>query len=65
MTVTRATTPRPLVSHLRSARVSGRVSAAACHTASKGIAASMIIANPAYRRGRVAPRHSAVVPSAR
>ncbi len=64
MTVTRGTATRLPIRDAHPARVRGGVWEAACHTASKGIAAPTIIADDAYRRGWVAPRHSAFVPSA-
>ena len=64
MTPTRATTPRPLASDVRSARVSGRVCEAGCHTAGPRIGAPTIRADDANCRGGMAPRRSAGVPSA-
>ena len=65
MTVTRATTIRPLVDDGRLARGRGRVSEARYQAASNAIGAPTIIADDAAQRGWLAPCVSALVPSAR
>jgi len=65
MTVTRATTIRPLVDDGRLARGRGRVSEAGSPAASHAIGAPTIIADDPEQPGWLAQCVSALVPSAR